>query len=231
MTVVGINFLSTDVFRGLVIILLAVYLTVVGSSYQWITPKNRSKFWLLFPAIFSAFGYVALMRLRERKIISSRIEERLTSIVASITKYYLELKRNYHNRFNDEASLIAAAGVLAAYSNIGQRDSFVDAKSSIEQKIGVEQILENAKKSVPVNDEGLVDFIINIGIKIFHIGNPEFSISEVTEECIEKRRDIESIVQKIKSEHRLETDIASAVSMFIISFPFKSLRDTLGIND
>ena len=66
-TVVGINFLSTDVFRGLLIILLAVCLTVVGSYYQWIEPKNRSKLWLIFPGLFTAFGYIPLVVIRNRR--------------------------------------------------------------------------------------------------------------------------------------------------------------------
>ena len=216
--VVGIDMLSKDVFRGLMIILMSVFLTIIGSSYQWVNPKNRSKLWLLFPAIFSAFGYVPLILLREKKRIINRIGERFTSVAENITKYYLELKRNYYNRFNDEATMLASAGL-------------VEAQSYIEQKISLAQILDIAKKSVLANEGAMVEFIINLEIKLFQIEAPEFGISEVTEACSEKKRDVECVVQKMKREYLHETDIASNISKFIISYPFKTYRNSLGISD
>ena len=216
--VVGIDMLSKDVPRGLIIILMSVFLTSIGSSYQWVNPKNRSKLWLFFPVTFSAFGYVPLILLKEKKRIITRIGERFTSVAARITKYYLELKRNYDNRFSDEATLLASTGLI-------------ESQSYLEEKISLEQIFDIAKKSVPANEGALVDFIINFEIKLFQIEAPEFGISEVTEACFEKKRDIERVVQKMKREYRHETDIASAISKFIISYPFQKYRIALGIND
>jgi hypothetical protein len=216
--VVGINMLSTDVFRGLIIILMSAFLTSIGSSYQWIEPKNRSKLWLLFPVIFSAFGYVPLILLREKKQIINRIGERFTSVAERITKYYLELNRNYYDRFMDEATLLAAIGLI-------------EAEPHLEQKISLAQILDIAKKSVLANEGALVDFIINFEIKLFQIEATEFNISEVTEACAEKKRDIEFIVQKVKREYLHETDISSSISKFLISYPFQRFRNSLGIKD
>ena len=64
-TVVGIDMLSRDFIRGLVIILMSAFLTILGSYYQWVYPKNRSKLWLIIPGFFTAFGYVPLMLLKE----------------------------------------------------------------------------------------------------------------------------------------------------------------------
>ena len=65
MTVVGIDALSREFTRGLVIILLAHLSTIIASYYQWVSPKNRSKLWLIIPGVFSALGYVPLMLLKE----------------------------------------------------------------------------------------------------------------------------------------------------------------------
>ena len=216
--VVGIDMLSRDVFRGLIIILMSVFLTTIGSSYEWVNPKNRSKLWLFFPLTFSAFGYVPLILLREKKRIINRIGESFTSVAANITKYYLELKRNYSNRFKDEATLLAITGLI-------------EARPHLEQNISLAQIFDIAKKSVLANEGALVDFIINLEIKLFQIEAPEFGISEVTEACFEKKRDIECVVQKMKREYLHETEIASNTSKFILSYPFQKYRIALGIND
>ena len=216
--VVGIDMLSRDTFRGLIIISMSVFVTIIGSFYQWVEPKNRSKLWLLFPAIFSAFGYVPLVLLGAKKRLIRRIEENLTSIAVNITKYYLELKRNYYNRFNDEATLLASTGLI-------------EAQSYLEQKISLAQIFDIAKKSALANDGALVDFIINLEIKIFQIEAPEFDIFEVTAACFEKKREIECLVQKMQREYLHETDIASSASNFIMSYTFEKYRTELGIND
>ena len=216
--VVGIDILSKDAARGILIILVSAFLTTIGSSYQWVNPKNRSKLWLFFPITFSAFGYVPLILLREKKRIISRIGERFTSVAEDITKYYMELKRNYFDRFDDEATLLTSTGLK-------------EAQSHLEQNMSLEQIFNIARKSVPANEGALVDFIINFEIKLFQIEASEFSISEVTEACFEKKRDIESVVQKTRSEYLHETDIASNTSKFMISYPFQKYRIALGIND
>jgi len=216
--VVGIDMLPKDATRGLIIILMSVFLTSIGSVYQWVNPKNRSKLWLFFPVTFSAFGYVPLILLGEKKLIFTRIGERFTLVATNITKYYLELKRNYYNRFDDEATLIASTGLI-------------EAQPYLEQKISLAQIFDIAKKSVLANEGELVDFIINLEIKLFQIDAPEFGISEVTEACFEKKRDIEYAVQKMKREYLHETEIASSTSKFIISYPFQRYRIALGIKD
>lgn len=216
--IVGIDMISKDTSRGLIIILMSAFLTSIGSAYQWVNPKNRNKLWLLFPISFSAFGYVPLILLSAKNRIINSIDKNFTPIAVSITKYYVELKRNYYNRFEDEAALLASSGLI-------------EAKSYLEQKISVAEIFDIAKKSALANDGALVDFIINLEIKLFQIGLPEFNISGVTAACFEKKEKIEFIVQKIKREYLHETDIAWSTSEFIMSDSFKKYRTELGIND
>ena len=225
--VVGIDLLSRDVIRGSILLLAAPSLTVVGSYYQWLEPKNRSKLWLLFPGLFTVFGYLPLMLLKEKKRIFNHLymgsefyksfgaSDNFTLDAANITKYYLELTRNYNDIFKCEANLLATAGLLNAQGYV-----FTD-------QVGPVQILDMAKKSVLAKEEALVDFIINLEIKLYQIDAPEFDISEITEACFEKRKDIENVVQKVKREYIEETDFSSATSKFIQSSQFKTLRQTL----
>lgn len=230
LTVVGINFLSTDVFRGLLIILLAVLLTVVGSYSQWIEPKNRSKLWLIFPGLFTAFGYIPLVVIRKRKRIFDRLSmgfeacestdswDLFTLVAARVTKYYLEINRNYKDRLNDEVTILASAGLL-------------EAQDYIEQKISLSQIIDMAKKSVLVKEEALVDFIINLEIELFKIDVPEIDVFEIKEACFEKRADIEHVVQIVKRGYVRETEFASDTANLMESHQFGSFREELGIID
>ena len=230
--VIGIDCLSRDFIRGSILLLVAPFLTVVGSYYQWLEPRNRSKLWLLFPGLFTVFGYLPLMLLKEKSRLFDYLYvgsefyksfdawDHFTLVAANTTKYYLELTRNYHNRFNDEVTLLAAAGLLDAQVHL-----------YLEQKVSPAQILDMAKKSVLAKEEALVDFIINLEIKLFQIDAPEFDISEIEEACFEKRGDIEYVVEKVSREYVSETDFASDASNFMKSSQFKIFRQALGINE
>ncbi|MFC2042332.1 hypothetical protein ACFLTV_02395 [Chloroflexota bacterium] len=75
---VGIDMLSQDVIRGLVMILLGAFLTILGSYRQWVYPKNVSKLWLILPGFITAFGYLPLILLRENT--SGTLSERFKRI-------------------------------------------------------------------------------------------------------------------------------------------------------
>jgi len=210
--------------------LAAVFLTVLGGYYQWIDPKNRSKLWLVFPGLFTAVGYLPLAFLGERKLIYNRISQgfevhksadswdKFTLEAANTTKYYLELSRNYLDRFKDEVSLLAGAGLL-------------EALDYIEKTISPAQIINIAKKSVLTNEKALADFIINLEVELFKNYVPEFDISEIKAACFEKRGDIEYVVQKVQREYKRETEFASATSDFMESHKFERFREELGINE
>ena len=210
--------------------MLAVSLTVVGSYYQWIGPKNRSKLWLIFPGLFTAFGYIPLVVIRKRKRIFDRLSmgvevckstdswDLFTLVAARVTKYYLELTRNYKDRLNDAITLLASAGLLEARDYIGQN-------------ISLSRIIDMAKKSVLVKEEALVDFIMNLEIELFKIDVPEIDVSEIKEACFEKRADIEHVVQIVKRGYVGETEFASATANLMESHQFGSFREALGIID
>ncbi|MCK4863137.1 MAG: hypothetical protein KAS25_02525 [Dehalococcoidales bacterium] len=241
MAVVSLDFLVRDVLRGTAILIFAAFLTVVGSYYQWIKPKNRSKFWLIFPALLTFYGYIPLIVLRKRKKIFNRLSrgfeksksndlrDSYTNEAAKTTKYYLELRNNYRNRFNDEASLLAAAGILNLKV---ARSSFLEGQEYLDKIVSLTQVINIAKRSVLAKEHTLVEFIINLEIELFKgIYASEFDISEITESCFEKKKDITSIVQKVNSEYTGESDYSSEISNFMEHSNFRSYREALGINE
>ena len=240
LTVVGIDTLSQGVFRGLSIIFLAAFVAVIGSYYQWVEPKNRSKLWLIFPELLTAFGYIPLIVLKKINRVVDRLSrdfeglkstdlrDYFTLEAAKITKYYLELTRNYYDRFSDEISLLSAAGLLDL--KVTKAD-FLGGQVFINKTIGPEKITNIAGKSVLAKEEALVEFIINLEIELFTtLYVPEFEIFEIKEACFEKRKDIEYVVNKLKREYVREEEFAWDTSDFMESYKFKEFRQTLGMN-
>ena len=96
------------------------------------------------------------------KILGS--ESNFTFVAENTAKYYLELSKNYSTRFNNEASLLATAGIL-------------DAKVYIfmQQKINPADIIDVAKKLFEVEKEPLVSFVICLEVLLFKLDNPNMS--------------------------------------------------------
>ena len=146
-------------------------------------------------------------------------ESNFTLIAEITTKYYLELTKKYKNRFNDEISLLATAGILDAQHYI-----------FIEQKIKPSEIIDIAKQSVKNNKEALINFIINLEIKIFIMENPEMAILDIKKACTGQKENIKQSIQKIRKEYTHEPLITKSASVFMNSPQFKSIRQLLGIN-
>lgn len=145
-------------------------------------------------------------------------ENNFTLIAENTTKYYLELTKNYKNRFKDKASLLATAGILDALVYI-----FMD------QTINPQEIIDIAQKSVSSKEEALIDFIIKLEVKLFKIDKPDMDISEIENACIGQKEVIVKAVQKTKEKHTSEPRFASDVANFMSSAKFKSYRKMLGI--
>lgn len=230
MTVVGVDFLSRDVFRGLVIMVAAAFITAVGSYNQWIAPKKLNKFWLILPALFTALGYFPLIMIGEKKEIYERMSrgfeghksneawDNFTLEAAKVTKYYLELTKKYPDRFEDEVSLLATAGLL-------------DAHDYIEVTISVSQIISIAKEAISAKEKALIEFIINLETLVFKNYEPEIDIEEIREACFKKKADIEYVVQKVKQEYVKEREFNLATSNFMELPRYERFRYELGIKE
>lgn len=150
------------------------------------------------------------------------VTDNFTLIATNTTKYYLELTRDYSDRFSDEASLLATAGVLDAQNYV-----------FVERTISLLNIRNITATSVffPVLEDMLADFILNLEIETFKVDNPNIPESDIVTACVEQRHNIANTVQKTKNEYVSEPIFASAVSKFMSSPEFQSYRQELGIKD
>jgi hypothetical protein len=147
-------------------------------------------------------------------------ESNFTLIASNITKYYLELTRNYSKRFSDEVSLLAIAGLLDAQFYV-----------LIEGVISLSEILDMAKKSALLGDEALIDFIINLEVRIFEIDNPDVDISDIEMACFGQKESIAEATQRTKKEYVSEPHFASEAAALMNSPQFESFRQMLGVSD
>ncbi|MBU4293915.1 MAG: zinc ribbon domain-containing protein [Actinobacteria bacterium] len=147
-------------------------------------------------------------------------ESNFTLIAENTTKYYLELTKNYKNRFNNEVFLLATAGILDAQFYI-----FMD------KTINPAEIIDIAKKAVSSGKDALINFIIKLEIKLFKIDSPAMDISAIENVCIEQKVAILKTIQKTKEKYNSEPRVASEVEVFMNSIKFKPYRKMLGIKN
>ncbi len=146
------------------------------------------------------------------------IEDNNYIIVArNISKYYLELVSNYKDRFRDELTLLLTAGILDAQHYI-----------FIEKSIDISEIHEMAGNSLD-STFPLVKFIIALGIIMFKIDSPEFTIGEVIDAWGSQREQVEKEVNDILKLYERDSLISEATKVFMESPKFKSLRKQIGI--
>ena len=146
-------------------------------------------------------------------------ESNFTLIAENTTKYYLELTKNYKNRFNNETSLLAAAGILDAQSYV------------IEKTISPSEIIDIAQETVSSKKGILIDFIIKLEAKLFKVDTPDMDISEIENACIGQKESIIRAVQKTKESYVSEPRFVLDVTNFMNSHEFKSYRKMLEIKD
>jgi len=174
-------------------------------------------------------------------------------IAENTTKYYLELKTNYGDRFSDEISLLATAGVLDAQNYI-----------FIEHSIDIDVIIDMAKKAVSEEEltnyrrlkvqeafirpgglrkafvrllaeenefeqDPLFNFIFSLEVALFKVDNPRFPISDIELACFKKANTIANAIWKTKEKYGGEGLFASVTSAFMNSLDFQTYRKQLGI--
>lgn len=159
--------------------------------------------------------------LRIRKSLGIK-EDNFTYVARNITKFYLELSKDYKECFRDEVSLLTAVGVLDAQIYIFSEGS-----------ISISEIEEIAQKSVTSEEDPLMEFIINLETLIFKIDMPlmgiPMSISRIRESCLSQRERIKQVVDLTKQEYKGELIFKELVDYFMISPEFEDLRKELNI--
>ena len=174
-------------------------------------------------------------------------------IAENTTKYYLELKTNYGNKFSDEASLLVTAGVLDAQNYIFVEhsigiDTIIDvARKAVSQKekeltnyrrLKIQETLSSYKTSLKLLTEGnefeqdpLFNFIFSLEVALFTVDNPRFSSSDIELACFKKATTISNAIRKTKEKYRGEAQFGLVVTTFMESPEFRQVRNQLGIKD
>jgi hypothetical protein len=177
-------------------------------------------------------------------------------IAENTTKYYLELKTNYGDKFSGEASLLATAGVLDTQNYV-----------FTEHSIGLDTLIDMAKKAVSQKGEELTDyrrlkaqefftrpggfreafirlsaekefeqdplfnFVFSLEVVLFKVDNPKFLISDIEFACFKKASTIANTIWKTKEKYRDGGLFVSVTSSFMNSPDFQTYRKQLGIID
>ena len=181
-------------------------------------------------------------------------------IAENTTKYYLELKNNYGDRFGDEASLLATAGVLDAQNYIFVKSPKIgvqemvnmarEAASKDESRLtprrrlviekrsekiykgrAIDALLEFSEEWESPEEEALVDFVISLEIELFAIDTPYLSRSDITAACCKKADTITRAIRKTEKKYVSGGLFTSATNTFMESPEFQPIRKQLGIKD
>jgi len=151
-------------------------------------------------------------------LLQSVGEDSLFTLIASMTtKYYMELRGTFANCFPDEASLIAAAGIIDASHYI-----------LVTQQIRPEQIIALAHETQEGRDR-LVDFMMRFEPLIMSADAPELPFETVRESCKGESKAVEHATKRIVSSYTKEPKIATSVRLFMESGQFSDIRKMLGV--
>ena len=143
-------------------------------------------------------------------------ESNFTLIAEITTKFYLELEKNYKDFFTDKVGLLATAGILDTQSYV-----FTD-------EIKTTEIIDIAKEAVKSGDS-LLNFIIELEIKLLEFDNPDMNENFIREACKKQRRKIKDAIQKTKKEYKGEPRIIYDTRIFMNSNEFAQIREFLGV--
>lgn len=142
--------------------------------------------------------------------------DNFTLIARNTAKYYMALKP-YARRFQNDAGMLMAAGVLDARVYL-----------FAEQSINITQIKEIAHKAC-LKDNPLLDFIVNLEVLIFCVDCPAFTRAEIEQECRAQERHSQEAIESVVTRYRRAWTVSLEVAAFMKSRKFADLRVQLGI--
>ncbi len=138
-------------------------------------------------------------------------------VTKNISKYYMELINNYKDKFKDEITLLLTTGILDAQQYI-----------FVEKSMDISEIHEIAKNSVN-KPLPLVSFILALGIIIFKVDSPEFTVLEIADAWESQRERVEEEVRGILESYDRDLIIAETTKTFMELPKFSPLRKQLGL--
>ncbi len=189
----------------------------------------------------------------------SLFKSNFTRIAENTTKYYLELTRNYSNRFDDEVTLLTTTGVLDAQTYVFIEGSIdletiahlakqVVSKEELEptsyQKIASQAKLEKFLAKSPIDkilsssggkdeleEDTLFNFIFSLEVEIFTVDSPKFNRSAIELACYEKADTILKAIRRMEKRYKGEKLFTLTTANFMDSPKFEVIRKQLGIKD
>ncbi len=192
-----------------------------------------------------------------QQVVKALFKNNYALIAENTTKYYLELTRNYSNRFDDEVALLTTAGVLDAQVYVFAEGSIkVDAILSIargvlsEGKMSEESLdfyyyrlmaweewrkgktskdLILGKDNTELDDDPLFGFIFSLEVELFKVDTPHSPPSLIASACYSKANTIFKAIQKTKERYNSEATFTLATANLMDSPKFEAIRKQLGI--
>ena len=173
-------------------------------------------------------------------------------IAENTTKYYMELKTRYGGRFPDDASLLAAAGILDAQNYIFSSPPQIDITDVIElaqrctakdeNPIAIREDAPFSKITVadferlmdsfgpPKCTPKVFDFVFGLELLLFQADNKRFSPHAIEEACRSKHKTIEKAITGTMRKYNVGRGVfAQATTTFMEDASLKAVRDKLGI--
>lgn len=170
-------------------------------------------------------------------------------IAENTTKYYTELKGRYKERFADDASLLAAAGVLDAQNYIFSSPPQIDITDIIELARECTTKDENHTpigKDVPftmAEFQRFMDsfgppkctpevfaFVFGLELLLFKADNNKFSEYDIHQACLSKHKTIEKAITRTLKKYTVGKGVfAETTTTFMQDVSLEPLRNSLGI--
>ena len=144
-------------------------------------------------------------------------DSNFTLIAENTTSLYLALKAKHGPRFRNEASLLAAAGVIDTLAYIQEGSLYAS------------EIVHWAEMAVLKGGDPLRAFILNLEARIFHIEMPEVEYAEIKQICHEQEESIVCAIEQARGREALDPVHAAAASSFMEQEGFRSLRGVVGL--
>jgi hypothetical protein len=144
-------------------------------------------------------------------------------IAEFVTKFYLELQRNYRNRFKDETYLLATAGVQTALDWVLPPKATMSVSDVVKM---ADEAVHNEKAADP-----LFPFIIDLETEIQLADAPHLDREKIRFFLLLRAESIIKAVEKTKKKYRGDKGIAHAIDRFMEEAECKEVREALNIAD
>ena len=181
--------------------------------------------------------------------IPNPFKSNFVRIAENTVKYYMELNEKYADRFEEESSSLATAGVLDAQNYIFADKPQIDIETLIglakDSVSGVNEIAKNVrayafgstmsqfkKRKINAVDvitavdskDPLTDFICSLEVLLLEV-DTSFSKMDIILACAVKYDSIKKAIEKTKEKYKGEKAFALATATFMDSPEFKAFRE------